>query len=293
MDQPAPVVVSASVPLHDWPVLLGLKRGQNVLLAADLTRIAWMHRRSGAQQVPALVLGAFVDHLGSEGTLVLPTFNHDLRDGELYDPASTSPISGTLSVAALANPAFKRTCHPLHSFAVAGRLQQRFGAIDEQSSFSAASPFGLFRSEGFVVVGIDMDLDYAFSYFHHVEELEQVPYRVWHDYSIRYKRGASTTPRSFKIYRKRWGYANRLRDLKPLLSEGGAMHTTQVDGSTVLSVDIRRAHDIIERDIRLNGARSIVHFTWKSWLRDLVHAVLPQRPSRSAMQFAPTDARPH
>ncbi|MGV3636595.1 MAG: AAC(3) family N-acetyltransferase [Flavobacteriales bacterium] len=293
MDQPAAAAVSVHNPLRDRPARIGLKPGDNVLLSADITRIVWMHRRSGAAQVPTLLLDAFLDHLGPTGTLVLPTFNHDLRDGEPYDPQRTLPITGALSAAAIQHPAFVRTAHPLHSFAVAGREQHRFKALDDASSFSASSPFALFRSCGFKVIGIDMDLDYAFSYFHHVEELERVPYRRWKDYTIQFARNGAVTRRTFRLHAKRWGYANRLRDLVPLLKDAGALETITIDDSRVILVDVARSHDVIVQDIRHNAARSIVHFTWRNWLRDLVNTMRPQPPSRSATQLREADARPH
>jgi len=293
MDQPALAAVSAALPLQEWPSRIGLKPGQNVLLSADVTRIAWNHRRSGAGSVPHVLLDAFLQHLGPAGTLAVPTFDHDLRDGEHYDPLKTLPITGAVPVAALSHAGFQRTQHPLHSFAVAGALQHRFLALDDTSSFSLASPFALFNADDFVVVGIDMDLDFAFSYFHHVEELLQVPYRKWRDYTIRYHQQDGVSLRKYRLYAKRWGYANRLRDLAPLLRSGGAMQVTEIDGSSVMVVNIKQSHGIIAKDIRENGARSIVHFTWKNWLRDLIHSILPQAPSRSGAQLVQTDARPH
>ena len=293
MDKSAAAALSTTNPLRDRPARIGLRPGENVLLSADITRLAWVHRRSGAAQVPALLLDAFLDHLGPEGTLAVPTFNHDLRDGERYDSQRTAPITGILPIAALRHPSFKRTAHPLHSFAVAGRGQDRFQALDDVSSFSAASPFALFRSGRFKVVGIDMDLDYAFSYFHHVEELEQVPYRRWKDYTIRYAHDGAETTRAFRLYAKRWGYANRLRDLEPLLMEAGALERMTIDGSRVITVDVASAHAVIEQDIRNNGARSIVHFTGRNWLRDALNSIRPQRPSRSATQLQDADVRPH
>lgn len=293
MDKPAAAALSTTNPLRDRPERIGVKPGENVLLSADITRIAWVHRRAGAARIPALLLDAFLDHLGPQGTLVVPTFNHDLQHGEPFDAERSVPITGALAAAALQHPAFVRTAHPLHSFAVAGHGQHRFQALDDASSFSRSSPFALFRSDGFKVIGIDMDLDHAFSYFHHVEELEQVPYRRWKDYTIRYRQSGSETVRAFRLYAKRWGYANRLRDLGPLLVEAGAYERMTIDGSRVIAVDVAKSHGVIERDIRQNGARSIVHFTWRNWVRDALNTIRPQRLSRSATRLQDAAARPH
>lgn len=279
------------VQLQGIPERIGLKRGQNVVLSADVTRLAWMHRRSGTQRVPGLLLEAFLEHLGPDGTLVVPTFNHDLQDGGSFDRQRTPPITGVLPTIALAHPAFLRTRHPLHSFAVAGAAQARFLALDDASSFSDASPFALFRTQGFVVVGVDMALDHAFSYFHHVEERERVPYRRWRDLRIHYTDEGRGATRRYRFYAKRWGYANRLRDLHPLLEQAGAMRSYAFEGIRALTVDVSLAHPVIERDIRTNRARSIVHFTARNWVRDLVRTVCPR--SSSPDHPSPSDARSH
>ncbi|HPF91302.1 MAG TPA: AAC(3) family N-acetyltransferase [Flavobacteriales bacterium] len=284
--------MSSTLPLSEWPTRIGLERGQNVLLAVDVTRLAWKHRREGAAKVPGLLLDAFHAALGPEATILVPTFNHDLQDGERYDPDRTGPVTGTLAAIACRHPGFQRTRHPLHSFAVAGGAQDRFMALDDASSFSLHSPFALMHELAFTVVVIDLDFDHAFSYFHHVEELERVPYRQWRDYAIDYGSVGGHDRRPFKLFAKRWGYANRLRDLQPLLEAAGAFRSMEVDGSTVIRVDISKAHPVIVKDIRENRARSIVHFTWRNWVRDAVRAILPMRPSRSATQLANVDAGP-
>ena len=284
--------MSTALALSEWPARIGLERGQNVLLAVDVTRLAWKHRHAGAAKVPGLLLDAFRVALGPEATILVPAFNHDLQDGERYDPDLTGPITGTLAAIACKHPGFQRTRHPLHSFAVAGGAQDRFMALDDASSFSLDSPFALMHELAFTVVAIDLDFDHAFSYFHHVEELERVPYRQWRDYAIEYGSVGGHERRPFKLFAKRWGYANRLRDLQPLLEAAGAFRSMEVGGSTVIRVDISKAHPIIVEDIRENRARSIVHFTLRNWLRDALHAVLPKSPSRSGNQLAHADAGP-
>lgn len=271
---------------------MGLERAQNVVLAVDLTRLAWIYRRQGASEVPRLFLDAFRTTIGSEGTILVPAFNHDLRDGERYDPGRTEPITGSLGALACRHPDFRRTRHPLHSFAVAGAGQDRFMALNDASSFSLASPFALMHDMAFTIVGVDLDFDHAFSYFHHVEEVELVRYRRWRTYRIDYGTADDHRMEHFRLYAKRWGHANRLRELRPLLEKAGAFTTLDLGGSSVFLVDVVKAHPVIVADIRMNSARSIVHFTWRNWLRDAIHAVMPGSPSRSAVQLAHVDARP-
>lgn len=271
---------------------MGIAAGTNLLLTADVTRISWLLRHSGSRNAPRTVLDAFLGAVGPEGTIVIPTFNYDLRSGETFDQHRTPTIAGALGQAALEHPAFARTTNPLHSFAVAGKLQKNFIAADDIDSFGERSPFALLRAHRFILLGLDMHLNYALSYFHHVEEIEAVYYRNWRTLTIGYTDADGTRcPRSVRIFAKRAGYANELSDLAPLLKEAGAMVTGSSDGVGFLRVDLDMAHDVIAHDIRSNKARSIVRFTLRNWLRDMWYAAFPKRtPSRSAQLLIEQDA---
>ena len=294
MDQPTQTALSVPSELASWPERIGVAPGDRVLLTADVTRVAWLFRRSGVKGVPAMLLDAFLDRVGADGAIVVPTFNYDLRSGEEFDIHRSPTITGALGQAALEHPAFVRTGNPLHSFAVAGCAQQAFVNAESGTSFGEDTPFALLRSEGFALVGIDMHLNHAMSYFHHVEELERVPYRRWRERVIRYTDTQGLTSlRTFKIYAKRWGYENELSRLIPLLSVAGAMVSGHLDRVSFLHVDLRKAHEVIAEDIRTNEARSIVRFTWKNWLRDCYHTILPSSlPSRSQQLLSEVHARP-
>lgn len=273
---------------------MGLSTGDRVLLSADVTRLSWSMRRQGARQAPGALLDALLVHLGPQGTLVVPTFNHDLRPGDAFDRRNTPTITGVLGQAALEHPAFVRTAHPLHSFAVAGALQKEFLSANDDSSFGPDSPFALFRTHGFVLLGIDLHLNYAMSYFHHVEEQEAVPYRHWRSMPIRYTdKDGTSGERMFRLYAKRKGYANELSDLIAPLQASGAMTGGQLDGIPFLRVELTRAHDVIQQDIRSNRARSIVRFTLRNWVRDLWHGLRPPAaPTRTEQLTRDRDARP-
>lgn len=273
---------------------MGVEPGANILLMADVTRIAWAFRKAGQRFSGDLILGAFLDRIGEAGTLVVPTFNYDLRPGEAFDVRRTPTISGALGLAALAHPAFARTAQPLHSFAVAGKLQRSFLQSDDPSSFGPRSSFALLREHGFQLIAMDMPLEPALTYVHFVEESMRVAYREWRDIPIKYTdhRGI-TIDRTFKLYAKKPGHVNDFKALEPALFAEKALLKDELDGFSFLKADLERSHRVIEKDIRENSARRIVKFRMKWWLRDLLRPLIRRsRPSRSALiiENAP---RPH
>jgi aminoglycoside 3-N-acetyltransferase len=270
--------------LREMPDRIGVRPGMTVLLMADVTRLAWQMRRAGGRFDPTGLLDAFLAALGPAGTLLIPTYNHDLREEEPYDIRRTPPITGALGVAALKHPAFRRTRHPLHSFAVAGGAAQTYLALDDASSFSSSSPFALLREHHAVLVTIDLSLNDAFTYAHHVEELEGVRYRRWRDLPIRYTdANGHEARRVFRRFAKRSGHGNAFTAMEPVLERSGALVRHKLEEHQGMMVDLAAAHELVVADIRENKARNIHWFSWNVWLRDMVRRSLPSpSPSRSA-----------
>jgi hypothetical protein len=108
-----------------------------------------------------------------------------------------------------------------------------------------------------------------------VEEVEAVPYRKWRELSIRYTdHEGRTNDRIFRHYAKQPGHTNSTARLEVLLSEAGALRTGQLDGLSYALVDVPALHAMLERDIRLNKARSIHDFSWERWFRDRLRPIL-------------------
>ena len=154
----------------ELPKHWGLASGDSVLLSSDIMQLTFTTIRNGERFDRDKFLEAILDTIGPEGTLLIPTFNWDFCHGETFDYKTTPCKTGTLGTIALKNPAFRRTQHPLYSFAVAGRDQQLLCAMQNTSSFGADSPFGyLERCHGKNVL-IDLHYTDCFTFVHYMEE---------------------------------------------------------------------------------------------------------------------------
>lgn len=261
--------------ISSWPARLGAGPGDTILLMADLTRMAWRMRRSGAPFHAGRLLDAFLDAVSPGGLVLVPTFTHHLGDGAAFDVRNTPSISGALAGAALAHPRFLRTGHPLHSFAVAGNGAGALASTEHEGSFDADSPFAhLLRSKA-RLIAFDLPPDDAFTFVHHAEALAHVPYRRYRRMHFRHTdREGRTRDRIYSIMAKRRGHINAFGRLVPLLERAGALQERSLDGARVLLVDIAAAHAVVLSDIRDNGARAIHHFSMERWGRDTIKAML-------------------
>ncbi|MFT3886338.1 MAG: AAC(3) family N-acetyltransferase [Flavobacteriales bacterium] len=254
---------------------MDIPRGATVMLMADLMRLAWRTRRAGSVFEPRQLLEAFRTAVGEEGTLLVPTYTFDLPDGAHFDRRNTPPISGALGVAALAHPAFGRTPHPLHSFAVTGAGSHELMASQEPGSFGPGSPFAfLYRQHGLLVT-LDLPVNNALTFAHFVEEREQVPYRVRRTLSFRYTDlDGRTDRRTFIIQAKKPGHHMDFTPMERILEQGGALRRGVVDGTRWIVIDLAKAYPLIAADLQTGGPDSVHRFRWSWWLRDIVKAGL-------------------
>ncbi|MBL7983342.1 MAG: AAC(3) family N-acetyltransferase [Flavobacteriales bacterium] len=254
---------------------MGVRAGDTVQLMADVTRMAWHARRTGQPPPSEGLLDAFVAAVGPSGNVLVPTYNFDLRSGDRFDPRHTRSISGALAGMALRHPAFSRTAHPLHSFAVSGADADTLLRSQEQGSFGPGSPFAFLFERRAALIAIDLPLNDALTFVHFVEERIGVPYRAHTYITLDYTdRSGATTKRRFSAYAKKHGHQMDFTALEPILERTGALTRGTVAGSQYLRVDLAAAYGVIADEITLNGARNIHRFSWNRWLNEHVKDVL-------------------
>ncbi len=267
---------------------LDIKPGSLVVVTADLTRLALTGRRIGAGFSTDHFIDTIKQCLGKGGTLVIPSFNFNLQNGEHYDPVNTLPITGALAVAALKRPEFVRTRHPLHSFLAWGEHAEALAALDNRSSFDAGSPFAFFREHQGLMLLIDTTITDAFTFVHHVEEMEGVRYRryrrIWLDVGEENGRqGDGETWRQGEgekgrkevvLYAKKAGWTMDLGGLEKLLFEKNAAKKIIYKRVNFTLVDLDASYPVIQDDIRHNGARNLARFSPDLYLREKAKAAL-------------------
>jgi len=152
---------------------LGLKKGDVVLVHAAMRTFG--NIQGGAQTV----VDAFLDVIGPQGTLVVPTFTfkHEAEDDPVIDPQNDISEMGAISEAVRVHPKALRSTAFRHSVAAIGRRAEVITQCD-----SKLSPFDLHSSFG-VMLALNTKVllagvTYASSTSHHFAEwVCDVPYR--------------------------------------------------------------------------------------------------------------------
>ena len=91
---------------------MGLKSGDDVMVHSSLSSIG--HVEGGA----LTAVEAFLDLLGEEGTLMVPTFTHS--GCQYFDPLVTPSLNGAITEAARGVPGAVRSLHPTHAATAIG-----------------------------------------------------------------------------------------------------------------------------------------------------------------------------
>jgi aminoglycoside 3-N-acetyltransferase len=154
-------------------------------------------------------IGMYYDALhsviGSEGTVVVPTFTFSFARTGRYDLKSTpSKEMGVFSEYVRLLPNAVRTKHPMSSFAAIGKLANTLVGRDTPSAYDPGSAVELMIESDFKLLLLGADIQAA-SIIHYCEQRANVPYRYWKDFSGQVKIGDQWLEKSYRMF---------VRDLK-------------------------------------------------------------------------------
>jgi len=248
----------------------GVKAGDVLVIASDLTRMAISARKIKVRFDAGYLIDAFLDVLGPDGTLLIPAYNFNLRNGDTFSTTGTAPATGALALAAFRRQDFLRTLNPLHSFLVKGKYAEKFATLHNRSSFGMDSPFALMKELDARMLFIGTNPADALTYTHFVEECEKVPYRRYSRISISLE---GIRKEHFLLYKKKTGWTMDMTGLEALL-EPMFLEDQRLNGIRCILLNLRDAHRIIEKDIRENHARNIARFDFTIFLKEMGKEIL-------------------
>jgi aminoglycoside 3-N-acetyltransferase len=241
--------------------------------------LAWSARKTEGEFSPGALIDSFLDALGADGTLIIPSFNFNLKNGDHFSPSQTMPLTGALASEALKRKDFRRTYHPLHSFLVKGRLADDLASLRNISSFASDSPFALLTRENARMLIIGTRISEAFTFVHHAEELARVPYRRHQKIQIHLDDENRT--RNFILYAKKPGWTMKMDGLEKLLVSRGASIEGRINRIPYSLTVLSEALPLIVEEIANNQYRNIASFSLKLYLRDRAKPILAKAGLRT------------
>lgn len=250
--------------------LLDIKQGDVFYLTSDILKLAMKARKSEKEFSVGDFIDSFINIIGTEGTLLIPAYNFDLEDGDIFNQGLTPPMTGALAVEAMKRDDFIRTKNPLHSFLVWGKDASLLAEMNNVSSFGPDSPFAYLLQKNAMMLFAGTSISEAMTFTHFVEESKKVNYRKHKDVMIKYTDlNGITNEREYIIYAKKPGWTMALQQLEAIIPED-VIKKYEFNGigfSSIRSVD---AYRIISQDIKENKARSIAEYSNTLFFRDIL-----------------------
>lgn len=256
--------MSEYVRLKELAGRLHIKKGDNIYVTSDVKQLLYDCMTNGDDTDLNILIDGIINIIGSDATLVFPTFNWAFCKGEAYDHFKTPCKTGSLGKIALSRGDFARTRHPIYSFAVWGKDKEALCAMDNKSSFGPDSPFAFMVEHGYRNLFIDKDTQHSFVFVHYAEESNgPVPYRYLKDFTADYTDGSGNTHKatySMNVRNLGMDVENTILPLEDEFIEKGIEERFYINGIEYKIIELRESYPIMAGDVINNRSRRICSY---------------------------------
>jgi aminopeptidase-like protein len=188
---------------------------------------------------------------------------------------------------------FKRTRHPIYSFAVKGKLREIFLSCDNVSSFGMDSPFGLLWKLNGKIVLWDVNYQRSFTFAHFVEQINNVDYRYEKIFTALYvdehgKEELGTY--SMFVRNLESGIITHLEPMGKILEDEGVSKVRDFHGLRVRVLSCKEAFERINLELKRNPTVLITYEKFRNLtvgqgMHDLARRLFPINRSITGKGF--------
>ncbi len=193
-------------------------------------------------------LRILTEHIGPEGTLVIPTYTlNSYKEPREFDFTKSKIMSGVLGDIAALDSQFKRTIHPVYSNAIFGKNVEILLNQDATTCFGENSLFDLFsKLENAYVMMIGLNFNGP-TLYHYYDQKFNAPGRYLKEFMIRVRLNEHQFSMRFNSYVKDYSFYNTrmncLARFDALLEEYKAVERIKIGDDFI--------HMISERDFQM------------------------------------------
>ncbi len=235
----------------------GIQEGDIVLIHSSLKRTLQTY-----QTTPQLILQSFLEAVGAEGTALFPLFNFDFTKGVPFDIRTTPSHMGILTETARLHPDAIRSKHPIYSFAAIGAKAALFD-VDNFSGYGEDSPFGILRALDGKIAVLDLEDQHSMTFYHHIEEMHEVPYRFHKTFTGAYTDAQGiTTERTYGLFVRRLdqGVLTDVNPMSEILWKKGIYRGERPkQGIGLRTISANVMYEEVSKVIRSGNARGLLY----------------------------------
>lgn len=239
-----------------------VQAGDTLYVVSDILQLSLYCREQKVRFDRNRFLDSILEKVGSEGTVLIPTFNWGFCKGETFDINKTISKTGALGNAALKRTDFRRTKHPLYSCMIWGKNQDALTEMDPKDSFGPGTVFEYLQKQNAKVLIIGLPALQGTTYIHHVEQVVGVPYRYHKEFRAPYvDREGVSVEKTYRMYvrdlEKDPRHINGFAPLEAKMRAEGLIQTKQYCGVDFSVLRVSDLHKAVEEDILHNDSRNM------------------------------------
>ena len=178
---------------------IGVKAGDTVLVHSDSTLAMRLSKSNSWLEGNRFMQECFEETVGTQGTLIVPTFNYDFCKGKPYIHERTPSQVGLFSEQVRKDPRALRSFHPIYSFAAIGpQTEEVLGSVGK-SSFGKNSVFERLHKMDAKMVFFNVSMAFC-TFVHYIEQQLNVEYRYLKYFSGQVSKGDQTWTDTFDFF---------------------------------------------------------------------------------------------
>lgn len=248
------------ITLDDYLNMADIQKGDVLDVASDMLSCILFFKENRASFSMDVLLDALKDRVGDGGTVLIRTFNWDFCHGVPFDYNKTPSQVGSLGNAALKRKDFRRSKHPIYSWAVYGKDADYLCGLENIKSFGKGTIWDYFEKVGAKMLRIGNTQALSLTHLHHIEQELNVDYRYEKTFQGQYidERG-NMRLKSYSMFVRRLDleiFANSDTTLERLDGAGVMNRTCCNNKLEILSVNLAPMYDLIREDFH-SGHRGI------------------------------------
>lgn len=241
----------------------GIKKGDILLVSSDVTKLILNlcggiknFNKKIAKKYCNDIIDTLQELIGKEGTLLFPTYNWGWCKGKPFIYEKTLGETGALGNTALKREDFKRTRHPIYSFAVWGKDQELLDNLENVDSFGEDSPFAYLYHSHAKNLFIDVEEFYTFS--HYVEESVGVYYRFIKKFKSCYEVNSEQSERTYSMYVRDLDINVQNNIPLDLFEEKGCLQYFKLFNVKMGIIDMYSSFKAVKDDILYNHSKNLI-----------------------------------
>lgn len=219
------------------------------------SNITWTVRRN-----KCTVQDILESFLETAGTVLFPAFNVEFADGVPFDIRTTPSRMGMLTECARKYRGAVRSGHPMYSFIAIGKHADKFN-VNNFSGYGKDSPFAIMHKMHGKIGVLGLPDSGGNTFYHHVEEMNRVPYRFYKNFTGLYTdRYGDTTTRTYAFFCRQLVNTTLLDPVGEMMWEGGICKGDKhFEGTGFRVIEMDRMFDFVTKIIKLGKAKGLLY----------------------------------